>query len=116
MVWAVEDVDSKAVDLVHGDYRATLYGPTGFVMDGYADVDFGARKLRPLYSGTLGTLPDAIKGDFRRSVHRPALQALVSEWSPTALALLVHAVQGTHSPWCTLYRCPLAPVQDSTAG
>lgn len=108
MGWAAKRVDMAAVDLVNGQYRATLYAPDTEHMGGYADIDCGANtRLRPLYSGRLHMLPDAVKGDFRRSVHRAALAGLVSEWSGTALALLVHHVCRAHSGWC-VWGCPIA--------
>lgn len=105
----LRSADRELTELGAGDYLVTLYAPCTEYPRGYVDVDVrGAHgRVRPLYSGTLDTLPTAIRGDFRRSIHREALESVLAQWTPTALSLLGHTRYGQCMSWCRAYACPV---------
>lgn len=117
-VWVPFTVEREHVQLRHADLTATVYTPDARQLAGYMDVDKGtAGSYRPVLSLPLPEAHQWLTGQGRRSVHRAAVQALLTEWTPTALALLHHTVQQAHSYWCPVYGCPLAGLETAgTAG
>ena len=114
-VWVPFTVEREHVQLRHADLVATVYAPDSRQLAGYVDVDKGtAGSYRSVLSLPLPDAAQWLTGQGRRSVHRPAVEALLTEWPHTALALLVHHTQGRCSTWCAVYTCPLAGL-DSTA-
>ena len=114
-IWTLESIGNGHAVLRSGDLLGTLYAPDG---DGgaYVDVDKGINGgYRPVLSMPEAKAHTWLKGEGRRSVHRPAVTALLTQWPANALAACMHAVHGKHGLWCTHGACPLAGLDSTTA-
>lgn len=119
MEWKAARIDLDAVDLDAGQYVCTVYAPRTPVSRAVVHMDMrrGAQgRLWLAYTGTLEDLPADIKGAYRRSMHRPALEALQAQWTVQGLRALAHTAYPVCGPWCGGGRCPLPQPSTAQAG